>query len=64
MKAYCVIVSEDGEVGYPKCFDTPKDATEYFNKQSKAVLVRRCRFHESIIDSKGLTEEEVDSLMY
>jgi hypothetical protein len=63
MKAYYVIVSEHGSVGYPKGFDTKESATEYFNKQSKAVLVRRCRFHESIINSKGLTEDEVDSLM-
>ena len=63
MKPYYVIFSEHGAVGYPQGFSTKAQAMESFNKHPKAILVRRCKYHESVIDSKGLTEEEVDALM-
>lgn len=64
MKKYSVIVSEHGSVGRPQGFNTLPQALESYAKHPKAVLVKRTKsLREVVLDSKGLTEEEVNALM-
>lgn len=68
MKKYSVITTENCSVGYPKGFDSFKEALQFFsekiNEKAKAILVRRTRsLGEVVIDSEGLTDEEVNILM-
>ena len=65
MKPYSVILSESGEVGYPKGFDTLTDAERYYNESGMgAILIKRNkRLHETIIAHRGLDSNQINSLM-